>query len=170
MITLPAGFRLKRQLILLLSLTAILGWYCTGDGISECLDRSLVRHFHYQPNRTELTSGTRRGGSSILYLRKGTCVKIGKDVICYARSMGHHTLFGFRNGYSYVNVNGHTYWKSKGECGTTLHINLGDMLIDEGATVTEELIVKALRRDGFLDLPQRQPPLRNLECRLFKAT
>lgn len=143
----------KQYVLLLLALAAIAGWYFMGDAVTALIDRSLVRHFNYQPGRTELTSGTRPGGASILYLPKGACVKVGKDVICYARSMGHHRLLGFHNGYSYVNVNGRCYWKPSGECTSTLHIPLGDTLLYEESNVTEELIVQALRKDGFLDLP-----------------
>lgn len=66
--------------------------------------------------------------------------------------MGHHRLFGFRNGYSYVNINGHTYWKPKGECGTTLHVNLELTSPHDVSTVTENQIVTALRKDGFSEL------------------
>jgi len=152
MILLPARLLRKRHLIPLLALTAMVGWYFLGDAFTECIDRSQVRHFHYQPDKTELKSGTRNGGLHILYLCKGECVKFGKDVTCYARSVSHHRLGGLRAGYCYVNVNGRTYWRPRGECGTTLYIDLGDTPPNEESTLTEEQIVQALRKDGFRDL------------------
>lgn len=138
--------------MLFLTLIAV-GWYFAGDSINETIDRYLVRSFHYKEGRTTLTDGFRGGDSRVLYLRDGKCVKMGEGIVCYARSMSHHTLFGFRAGYAYVNVNGRVYWRGRGECGNTLHVTLENEDVSSGEQTSETGLIEALRKQGFTELP-----------------
>lgn len=139
--------------MVMLTLTLIVvGWYFADDSINETVDRYLVHNFQYKEGRTKLTDGFRGDDFRVLYLRDGSCVKVGEGIICYARSMSHHRLFGFRAGYGYVNVNGRVYWRGRGECGSTLHITLENEDVSSGELISERSLVKALRKQGFTEL------------------
>lgn len=146
------SWRRKSVGILFLALIAV-GWYFAGDSINDTVDRYLVRSFEYKEGRTKLTDGFRGGDFRVLYLHDGKCVKVGEGVFCYARSMSHHTLFGFRAGYGYVNVNGRVFWRGRGECGNTLHVDLENESVSSGEQISETSLIEALRKQGFAELP-----------------
>ena len=139
----------RRAVVTLVLLVGAIAWYHWGDSIREPIDRTRVRNFRYLPGSDQPVSDLRLTMGNHLHLPSGECVRVSPDVICYARSLSHHKAFGFRNGYSYVQVNGKTYGKKEGPCGSTAHLQLGEEPLDASAVVTEALIIESLKRGGF---------------------
>jgi len=143
----------NRRLFFLVLIGGIVGWYFCGDAIREFIDREMVRNVRFDPGRTDLQPGARPGSRNRLVLPKGKWVKAGPEVICYGRAFGHHTLFGFRRGYSYVQINGKVYGKASGQCGSTQSIQLAVDSMDSDAAVTEDVVVQALEKEKFNLIP-----------------
>jgi hypothetical protein len=139
----------RRGLIALVLLGCAVGWHFAGDGIWEIIDRTLVRNFRFVPGSSETITGTRGSMRNFLMLPTGVCVKVGADTTCYARSLSHHTPFGFRSGYSYVNVDGATYRKDHGPCTDMLNLQLAVPPWAEESAVTKAVVLEALEKDGF---------------------
>lgn len=139
--------------ISLVLLGGALAWYVFGDAIRESIDRAKVRNFRYSPGEAQVVTGMRPGNNNNLYLPSGKQVSPSPNVICYSRSLSHHTLFGFRDGYSYVQVNGKTYGKQEGPCGSTTHLQLGVEPMDGELVVTEAMVVESLKRQKFHLIP-----------------
>ena len=143
----------RRAVVALALLACAVAWHLYGDSIRESIDRSKVRNFRYLPGEPQLILDMRPGIQNTLYLPAGKCVRASPDVICYARSLSHHRAFGFRKGYSYVQVNGKTYGKQEGPCGSNTHIQLGVGPMDGEMPLTEALVVESLKRSGFHLIP-----------------
>jgi hypothetical protein len=143
----------NRRLSFLVLLGCIVGWFFCGDAIREFIDREMVRNVQFDPDGTKLQPGARPGSLNRLILPKGKWVKAGPDVICYGRALGHHALFGFRRGHSYVQVNGKVYGKESGPCGSTQSIQLAVDSMDSDTVVTEDVVVQALAKERFTLIP-----------------
>ena len=142
-----------RRLSFLVLLGCLVGWYFCGDSISEFIDREMVRNVRFDPSKTDLQPGARPGSRNLLMLPKGKWVKAGPDVICYGRALGHHTLFGFRRGYSFVQINGKVYGKASGQCGSAQCIQLAVDSMDSDPAVTEDVVVQALKKEKYILIP-----------------
>lgn len=143
----------NRRLLFLVILGGIVGWYFCGDAIREVIDREMVRKVRFDHGRTDLQTGPRPGSRDRLVLPNGKWVKAGPDVICYGRALSHHTLFGLRRGYSYVQINGKVYRKASGPCGSVQSIQLAVGSMDSDTVVTEDLVVRALAKEKFNLIP-----------------
>ncbi len=145
----------KRLVLFLVIVGCFIGWQLFGDAIREGIDRQLVRNARYVEAETVHKSATRPGRTNRLLIPSGQWVKVGADVKCYARSLSHHDWFGlgFRTGYSYVQVNGKTYGRPKGQCRDTLHVVIAVDPMDSESVVTEEIVVEALIAGGFQLIP-----------------
>lgn len=143
----------RRVVVTLVFLAGAVAWHFCGDSIRESIDRERVRNFRYKPGEPRLVLDMQPDIDNNLHLPAGKCLSPSPNVICYARSLSHHTAFGFRKGYSYVQVNGKTYGKREGSCGNTTHLRLGVEPTDGESVVTEALIVESLKRQGFHLIP-----------------
>jgi hypothetical protein len=143
----------KRLILFFVILACFIGWQLFGDTIKEGIDRELVRNARYVAGETVHKSGTRPGSSNRLILPNGQWVIIGSDVKCYATSLSHHSLFGLRSGYSYVQVNGKMYGKPTGPCRNSIHVVIEVDPMDSESVVTEEIVVQGLVMGGFHLIP-----------------
>lgn len=143
----------NRRITLFVIFCGFVIWYIYGDTISKIIDREMVRHARFDPKKTEFLVGTRPDHTDRLVFPKGKWVKAGQDVLCYGRALGHHKIFGFRSGYSYVKINGKMYEKSTGPCSTTQHIYLNVDALDSVDFVTEDVVVRALKKDNYYLIP-----------------
>jgi hypothetical protein len=143
----------NRLLSVLVFLGCIVGWFFSGDLIRELIDREMVRNVRYDPGKTDLLPSARPNSRDRLALPKGKWVKAGPGVICYGRALGHHTLFGFRRGYSYVQINGKADGRAGGPCGSTQNILLAVDPLDSESFVTEDVVLQALKKDNFHLIP-----------------
>ncbi len=142
-----------RKVLCVVLLGCIGSWYFYGDALWEIIDREMVRNVRYDPSKYDLLPVARQGGRNRLVLPNGKWVKAGPGVICYGRALGHHTSFGFRRGYSYVQINGKAYSKSSGPCTSTQGILLAVDSMDSESVVTEDVVLQALVKAEFIPIP-----------------
>lgn len=143
----------KRKIGCLIPFLVITGcfvaWQLFGDAIRERIDRNLVRNARYVSGEALHESSARPGSANRLAIPNGKWVKVGTHVKCYGRSLSHHTVFGLRSGYSFIQVNGKMYGKQTGPCGNTIHVVIDVDPMNSASVVTEEIFVQGLIMGGF---------------------
>lgn len=143
----------KRLILFLIILGCFIFWQLFGDVIREGIDREMVRNARYVSGEALHESSARPGSANRLMIPNGKWVKVGPHVKCYGRSLSHHALFGFRSGYSYVQVNGKMYGKPTGPCRNSIHVVIEVDPMHSESVVTEEIVVQGLSAGGFHLIP-----------------